>query len=214
MWKRGWKWPRFCSSLKNSLFAHFWVLVCGGIRESGHSYQLTDASYWCWLDTFPGGAFSQFISLDPQSWNFVSIPTCALRFGCEFLSASSLYISLGSVLLVINQPLQKISYCCPWEKIRTVWMGYVILCPSTEGFVLSLLKGTSRIAFMMGTFNWAVIPDMQKLCCPSKGCAANRAWTLEKAFGKGCIWSDELFLAPCSLFGVCIETSSLTNWVF
>jgi len=66
-------------------------------------------------------------------------------------------------------------------------MGYVILCPSIEGFVLSLLKGTSRIAFMMGTFNWAVIPDMRKLCCPSKGCAGNRASTLEKAFGKGCI---------------------------
>jgi hypothetical protein len=42
-------------------------------------------------------------------------------------------------------------------------MGYVILCPSIEGFVLSLLKDTSQIAFIMGTFNWAVIPDMQKM---------------------------------------------------
>jgi hypothetical protein len=66
-------------------------------------------------------------------------------------------------------------------------MGYVILCASIEGFVLSLLKGTSRIAFMMVTFNWAVIPDMQKLCGPSKACAGNRASILEKAFGKGCI---------------------------
>jgi hypothetical protein len=42
-------------------------------------------------------------------------------------------------------------------------MGYAILCPSIEGFVLGLLKGTSQIAFMTGIFNWAVIPDMQKM---------------------------------------------------